>query len=268
MVHVSDYSYGGILGDRSMAEKKIPIEDVAEVEVSKADTARDEQINGEMSQGTSTGEGRGDEGRGDDGRGEAPGEELRESEEESSGEDSTATGFSFFGKKNSEKMVPESSLKEAQEKYLRALADFENFKKRSMKERSDLLKYQGERVFIDLLEVADNLDRALEAANSYELTEDGQKLREGVELIQRMFLQVLKKWEVRGEGAVGEPFDPQKHEAISQMPSAEFAPGVVMNELEKTYFYKEKLIRPGKVVVAMASSNEGTESPSGTSEET
>ena len=105
MVHVSDYSYGGILGDRSMAEKKIPIEDAAEVEVSKADTARDEQINGEMSQDTSTGEGRGDDGRGDDGRGEAPGEELRESEEESSGEDSTATGFSFFGKKNSEKMV-------------------------------------------------------------------------------------------------------------------------------------------------------------------
>ncbi len=240
-----------------MAEKKIPIEDAAEVEVSKTESAHDELTSGATIQATSP----------EENQGEIHDEQRLESEEASSSEESTATGFSFFGKKNSEKMVPESSLKEAQEKYLRALADFENFKKRSMKERSDLLKYQGERVFIDLLEVVDNLDRALEAANSYELTQDGQKLREGVELIQRMFLQVLKKWEVRGEGAVGEPFDPQKHEAISQMPSAEFAPGVVMNELEKTYFYKDKLVRPGKVVVAMAAPTEGTESSSEKSEE-
>lgn len=242
-----------------MAEKKIPIEDAAEVEVSRTEGAHNEQANneqasGETIQATSP----------EDNQGEVQEEQPRESQEASSSEESAATGFSFFGKKNNEKMVPESSLKEAQEKYLRALADFENFKKRSMKERSDLLKYQGERVFIDLLEVVDNLDRALEAANSYELTEDGKKLREGVELIQRMFLQVLKKWEVRGEGAVGDPFDPQKHEAISQMPSAEFAPGMVMNELEKTYFYKEKLIRPGKVVVAMAAPNEGTGPTEGT----
>jgi len=226
-----------------MAEKKIPIEDPEvmnsnESSSGKGVTDKHQHATSEQGAQSATND-----------------TEQEKSTEVQSGEheeDGSTGPFSFFGKKGGEKTVPESSLKEAQEKYIRALADFENFKKRSVKERSDLLKYQGERVFIDLLEVVDNLDRAIEAADSYELTEDGQRLREGVALIHRMFLQVLKKWDVRGEAAIGETFDPQKHEAISQMPSSEFAAGVVMNELEKTYFYKDKLIRPGKVVVAMA----------------
>lgn len=140
-----------------------------------------------------------------------------------------------------------NALKEMEQKYLRALADFENFKKRSLKERSDLLKYQGEKVFIDLLGVVDNFDRALENAQA-----EPAQLREGVELIHRMFDQVLAKWDVKSEAAVGTPFDPNKHEAISQMPSEEHPPGTVVNELEKAFYYKDKLIRPAKVVVSLA----------------
>jgi molecular chaperone GrpE len=143
-------------------------------------------------------------------------------------------------------------VKEVQEKYLRALADLENYKKRTLKERSDLLKYQGERVFTDLLEVIDNFDRAIESSGNYELSDDGKQLLEGLQLIHRMFVQVLEKWQVRGESAVGQQFDPQKHDAISQLPSTDFKPGEVMNELEKGYYYKDKLIRPAKVVVATA----------------
>ncbi|MCB0330509.1 MAG: nucleotide exchange factor GrpE [Bdellovibrionales bacterium] len=172
--------------------------------------------------------------------------------------------FSFFNRKsdkgaddsaqgssgNSEPGASTEQVRELQEKYLRALADFDNYKKRAVKERSDLLKYQGERVFIDLLEVIDNFDRALEASSNYELSEDGKQLQEGISLIHRQFLQVLEKWQVKGESALGEPFDPNKHEAISQMPSDDFPSGSVMNELEKAFYYKDKLLRPAKVVVA------------------
>ncbi|MCI5065547.1 nucleotide exchange factor GrpE [bacterium] len=148
--------------------------------------------------------------------------------------------------------VLNAQLREVQEKYIRALADFENYKKRVTKERSDLLKYQGERVFVDLLPVVDNFDRALEASGNYDLSEDGKKLQEGFELIHKMFVQVLEKWQVKGESAVGEPFDPEKHEAISQLPSEEHDDGVIMNELEKAFYYKGKLIRHAKVVVSKA----------------
>ncbi|MCB0321440.1 MAG: nucleotide exchange factor GrpE [Bdellovibrionales bacterium] len=141
----------------------------------------------------------------------------------------------------------EAELRDAKERYLRALADLDNVKKRTAKERSDLLKYQGERIFLDLLEVVDNFDRAMENVEA-----DSDTLREGVALIHRMLKQVLVKWDVQGESAVGKKFDPTQHEAISQMPSAEAEPGTIVNELEKPYFYKDKLIRPGKVVVSVA----------------
>ncbi len=151
-----------------------------------------------------------------------------------------------------------AELRKSKENYLRALADLDNFKKRTIKERSELLKYQGERVFIDLLEVIDNFDRALENLDSENSdteamkSEEAKQFLEGITLIHRMFLQVLEKWEVKGKSAVGEPFDPNHHEAISQMPSAEYPAGTVINELEKAYSYKDKLIRPAKVVVSVA----------------
>ncbi len=141
----------------------------------------------------------------------------------------------------------DSQAREFKEKYLRALADFENFKKRTLKERSDLLKYQGEKVFLDMLEVVDNIDLALQHAEA-----EPEKLREGVELIHKMFVSTLDKWGVRASSALGKPFDPNEHAAISQIPDGEAEPGTVINELKKAYFYKDKLLRPSEVVVSVA----------------
>jgi molecular chaperone GrpE len=125
------------------------------------------------------------------------------------------------------------------------MADFENFKKRALKEQSELLKYQGERVIVDLLEVLDNLDLALNHSSA-----DAEKLKTGLEMIQKMFVERLGKWDVRGESGVGSLFDPQRHSAISRVPGADAKPGTIVGELKKAYFYKDKLIRPGEVVVA------------------
>jgi molecular chaperone GrpE len=125
------------------------------------------------------------------------------------------------------------------------MADADNIRKRAVKDRSELLKYQGEQIISDLLTVVDDFELAL-ANSGTEL----DKFRQGVEMIHKRFLDVLGKWDVRGESAIGKLFDPTRHEALSKIASADFESGKVVNELKKAFFYKDKLIRPGQVVVA------------------
>lgn len=134
---------------------------------------------------------------------------------------------------------------EAQERYIRLLAEFENFRRRTQRERSDLIKYQGEQIVVDLLEVIDNVERAMTFAQG-----DSDQFRGGVELIFRNFQGVLEKWGVRLESGVGKEFDPKIQSALSTMPTADSAPGTVVGELKKAAFFKDKLIRVGEVVVA------------------
>lgn len=131
------------------------------------------------------------------------------------------------------------------DKYLRALAEFENFKKHALKERSELLRYQGERIFVDLLDVVDNFELALQHSKA-----DPEKLRSGVELIYKLLADLLTKWEVRAESGLGKPFDPARFNAISRAEVDDAVPGTIITEFKKTYLYKDKLIRIGDVVVA------------------
>ena len=144
-----------------------------------------------------------------------------------------------------------AEVAENHDKYMRALADFENYKKRALKERSDLLKYQGEKILFDLLEVVDNLELALQHSEG-----DPEQLRSGVELIHKMFVDILSKWEVRGESGIGEMFDPEKQNALSRIAVDDAQPGTVINELKKTYYYKDRLLRAGEVVVCEARAEE------------
>ena len=136
-------------------------------------------------------------------------------------------------------------LAETKDRYVRLMADFENFKKRALKEQSELLKYQGERLVTDLLEVLDNLELALAHSSA-----EYEKLKAGLEMVYKMFVERLGKWEIRGESSMGKEFDPHKHAAISRVPGNSAKPGTVVGELKKPYFYKDKLIRVGEVVVA------------------
>lgn len=134
---------------------------------------------------------------------------------------------------------------EAQERYIRLLAEFENFRRRTQRERADIIKYQGEQIVVDLLEVIDNVERAMTFAQG-----DSEQFRGGVELIFRNFQGVLEKWGVRLESGVGKEFDPKIQSALSTLPTADSAPGTVVGELKKAAFFKDKLIRVGEVVVA------------------
>jgi molecular chaperone GrpE len=133
------------------------------------------------------------------------------------------------------------------DRFLRVAADFENYKKRVAREKTELIKYGNEELIKELLPVLDNLERALEHASGEGGT-DG--IIEGVEMILVQFLQILQRVGVTPLSAIGERFDPALHEAVMEMETAEYDPGYVASEMQKGYQLNDRLLRPAKVVVA------------------
>ena len=153
-----------------------------------------------------------------------------------------------------EKELAEALLAAAdnRDKLLRIAADFENFKKRMERERSLAMKYAGENILREMLPVVDNLERALGHGKG-EGT-DGEKnlesLVEGVQLTLKSLQSSLEKFEVRAIESVGQPFDPNKQEALTMEASDTVPASHVISEFEKGYFYKDRLLRAAKVIVS------------------
>jgi molecular chaperone GrpE len=136
-------------------------------------------------------------------------------------------------------------LKDTHERLLRAAAEFDNFKKRAVKEKEDTQKFGSERLLKDFLPVMDNLERALEHADQH----DPKQVLEGVRLVQKLFDSTLARHGVVGFSAVGQPFDPSLHEALMQKESDE-PPNTVVSEMARGYRLHDRLVRPAAVVVA------------------
>ena len=137
--------------------------------------------------------------------------------------------------------------KEATDKLMRLAAEFENYKKRMERDRLASLKYAGENFLKILLPSIDNLERAIEQGKQ---SSNGEELLEGVELTVKGLLSSLEKFEIVPLDAVGEKFDPNFHEALAMENSDEVEENCVLLAFEKGYKYKDKLIRPAKVVVS------------------
>ena len=140
----------------------------------------------------------------------------------------------------------QKKLEDVHDRWVRAAADLENYKKRSQKEREEVQKFGVEKLVKDLLPVLDNLDRALAAA-----AED-DPLVAGVKLVRTSFEQALSRQGVKGFSALGQQFDPARHEALMQVPTAEVPPGWVALEHARGFTLHERLIRPAMVGVAVA----------------
>jgi molecular chaperone GrpE len=160
------------------------------------------------------------------------------------------------GAEAAEAAPPEDPLAQAQaeaarlkDQLLRLAADFDNFKKRSRREMSDVSKLAREDVLRDLLPVFDNLERA--AAHAAGAT-DVKALTDGIGMVMRQFLDTLGKLGVERVQALGQPFDPAVHEAVQHLETAEHPPGAVAMELQAGYRTSERVIRPAMVVVAKA----------------
>ena len=138
-----------------------------------------------------------------------------------------------------------------QEQYLRTLADMENLRKRTQREKEELAKFANENILREILPVIDNLERAVEHADQ---VANGGGLLEGVKMTLTQFSQVLGRFGVEPVEALGQPFDPALHQAMGQIESDEQPVNTVIQQMQKGYQLNERLLRPAFVMVAKAPS--------------
>jgi molecular chaperone GrpE len=151
----------------------------------------------------------------------------------------------------------EATKKEASDnydRYLRQVAELENFKKRANREKDEAIRFANEALVKDLLPVVDNLERAIAHAKD---GGNGRPLVEGVEMVLRGFFDILAKHGVVAISAIGQPFDPKKHEAMAQVESATYDPNTVVEEYHKGYLLRDRLLRPALVSVAKTPKSQG-----------
>ncbi|GAW93452.1 nucleotide exchange factor GrpE [Calderihabitans maritimus] len=148
------------------------------------------------------------------------------------------------------KAALEQKTQEAQEwfrRLQRLQADFDNYRRRSRKELQDMAEYASEKLILRLLPVLDNFERAIASAPEDQLA---ASYVDGVNMIYRQLVEVLQQEGVASIEAVGQPFDPEKHEAVMQIETSEYEDNTVVEELRKGYTLKGKILRPAMVKVA------------------
>ena len=150
----------------------------------------------------------------------------------------------------------EDEIKALNDTLLRSQAEFENYKKRITKEKSDLLKYANEELVKEVLRTVDNLEMAIAHARE---ANQSDSITEGVEIILKHLMQSLERFGVSSFTAVGEKFDPNRHEAVIQVESAEHEPNTVIAESQKGYFLRDRLLRPSLVTVTRMPPDESEE---------
>ncbi len=140
-----------------------------------------------------------------------------------------------------------SELEEAKDKYLRKVAEFENFKRRNAKEKVELIQTAGREVITEMLDVLDDCDRA---QKQMEATENAKEIKEGVLLVFNKFRNVLQSRGLKAMETINTEFNPDLHEAITEIPApSPELKGKVVDEVMKGYYLNDKIIRHAKVVV-------------------
>jgi len=148
----------------------------------------------------------------------------------------------------------DKELADLKDKYLRSLADSENARKRIRQQSEDTVRLERERLLRELLPIVDNLERAVDAASG---GGNGKSIVEGVDLVLRGLLDFLKSHGVTQISSVGQPFDPQRHEAVDQIETDAHPPNTVVNELHRGYLIGDRMLRPARVTVAKTARESG-----------
>ncbi|HWO77701.1 MAG TPA: nucleotide exchange factor GrpE [Bacillus sp. (in: firmicutes)] len=141
----------------------------------------------------------------------------------------------------------EQKLEEAENKQLRLHADFENFKRRLQNEKLMIEKYKAQSLVTDLLPALDNFERALKAD---QVDDSLRPFFQGMEMVYKSILEALKNAGVEQIEAAGKPFDPHLHQAVMKESSSEYEPDTVIEEFQKGYKLKDRVIRPSMVKVS------------------
>jgi molecular chaperone GrpE len=146
----------------------------------------------------------------------------------------------------------DQEIAELKDKYLRALAEHENARRRIRQQSEDSVRVQKENLLRELLPIVDNLERAVEAAKG---KGDGRSIVEGVQMVLASLMDFLKANGVRAITSVGEQFDPNRHEAADHVPHSAHPPNTVVDEFHRGYTINDKVLRPARVVVSKGDGN-------------
>jgi molecular chaperone GrpE len=149
--------------------------------------------------------------------------------------------------------VLETQLEEARDQYLRKAADFENFRKRMNREKQDAIDYANQSLLVDLIQTIDDFERAIKAAETMaQSSPEFSAFYEGVSMIEkRLSSQLENKWGLKRFDSEGEPFDPNRHEAMMMEKSHDVSEPLVTEEYYKGYTLKDRVVRSAKVKVVM-----------------
>lgn len=140
----------------------------------------------------------------------------------------------------------ELQLKEEEERYLRLRADFDNLKRRTQVEREAASKYRSQSLLTDILPVIDNIERALQVKAT---TEDGESIKKGIEMVHGSLIEAAKKEGLEVIDSVDAPFDPNFHQAVFQEKDDSKEPGIILEELQRGYKLKDRVLRASMVKV-------------------
>lgn len=180
-----------------------------------------------------------------------PEEELEEKLEEDSVEEEEpakkeeAKELSPLEQLEEQIRLKDEEILKQKDTFLREKAELENFKKRLTKEKEDFVQFANERLLKELLQIEDNLERAMAAPNA-----TLESLKEGVEMIQKQFKDFLKNQKVEAIEALGKPFDPNLHEVLNQQESEEHEENTVIEEYSKGFTLNGRILRSAKVVIS------------------
>jgi len=147
----------------------------------------------------------------------------------------------------------EKEVEENKDKILRKAAEFENYKRRTENDQLNLLKYTGETLIMKLLPAIDDFERSMQHMDD---AKDVKSIKEGLQLVYNKLMKILNEQGVKKIEAVGKPFDVDYHEALMQRKDESVPPHTVLDELEKGYMYKDKVVRHSKVIVSEETAEE------------
>lgn len=180
---------------------------------------------------------------------EAEAAEEGQAQAQAEGGEETASGDSGL----------EQQLESYKEELMRAKAEMQNIRRRSEIDVEKAHKFALEKFVKELLPVLDSLEKAVESTEGHEVHNEEvvTRIKEGVDMTLDMFTRAMEKFNVQQINPVGEPFDPQQHEAMSMVPSAEAEPNSVIAVMQKGYTLNDRVVRPAMVMVAKAPEPEG-----------
>jgi len=180
-----------------------------------------------------------------------------EMEKQESVDNKTRAEEDLMAEKDKEIEELKKEAADLKDKFLRKAAEFENYKRRTENDQLNLLKFAAESLILKLLPIIDDFERSLDHIES---STDIDSLKKGIKLIYDKFIKVLNEQGVKKIDAVGQPFDVEYHEALMQRKSDDVAPHTVLDEIEKGYTYKDRVIRHAKVIVSEDTGNIPSES--------